>query len=442
VVKGTPAGVIAIDAGGVVIEKIRVRSDHKYHHEIPVIPAFLESTKTKKGVFVKKVLEGGEGVFEAGDRITKFDGRPVSNQSEVLVLAGVRKADSKVKVTIERAGKELTVEAKILVRKVQGSWPDGVVCVGSAAKVREVTAKGVSTAFGFIGCKGAEIRGCTAIQNMAQGMEIGAGCSVKAIGNTVTLNHGGGIWVMWPDTTAELRINQCVDTGRMGILVGYGAKAKLENNHCGKNDSEGIRIEGAGTSATVDGDTTEFNGKVGISVGLGATVVIRKAVALRNASVGVAVSGKGTEATIQDCVLTATGTGIAIWGGKVTAKGNRSSGGTIGISVSGKGLKPTLTGNTCEKALVGISFDKGAKGKASRNTCRENRIAGILVEGAGTAPFLDRNTCDNNNYGIRFEKGAAGEARKNKGRRNKLGGLSVDPKALKKLKLYKNDFEE
>ena len=98
-----------------------------------------------------------------------------------------------------------------------------------------------------------------------------------------------------------------------------------------------------------------------------------------------------------------------------------------GILIIGTKSTPSLFRNQCTKSKqCGISFERGARGRAENNVCDENQYAGIMARGAGTSPELVDNQCHGNEVtGILFKNGAQGQAKNNVCEQNKQDGISV-----------------
>jgi len=68
-------------------------------------------------VFIKRVLDGtpaAEAGLKAGDKIVRFDGRPVESLQKLLELAKQYRAGRQITVVIERGGKEQPVQVTLI----------------------------------------------------------------------------------------------------------------------------------------------------------------------------------------------------------------------------------------------------------------------------------------------------------------------------------------
>jgi serine protease Do len=104
----------------------------------------------KKGVLVSKVLENSPGEkagMKESDIIRKFDNQPVDNVKELLACVGKAEAGKKVKVTVLRDKKDLTLEVQVGQRPENPEEGEAVVPEEGAAEkwrglsVEELTAE-------------------------------------------------------------------------------------------------------------------------------------------------------------------------------------------------------------------------------------------------------------------------------------------------------------
>lgn len=82
--------------------------------------AYYYNLPTNYGLFVNSVVEGGsaeEAGIEVGDIIIAFNGEKVTSSSEFIAMRNEFKAGDTVKLTVNREGKEITVNVKLQEEK-------------------------------------------------------------------------------------------------------------------------------------------------------------------------------------------------------------------------------------------------------------------------------------------------------------------------------------